>query len=103
MEILRYSTTIVPYQNCLYYQKVLESLVGSQLKAYLHENNILNGMQSGFRSGHSTVSETLNVLNVSVFIDLSKAFDTVDHAVLVQRLKCCGMTGHVLDWFSNYL
>jgi hypothetical protein len=40
---------------------------------------------------------------VSVFIDLSKAFDNVDHAVLVQRLKCCGMTGHALDWFSNYL
>ena len=35
--------------------------------------------------------------------DLSKAFDTVDHAVLVQRLKCCGITGHALDWFINYL
>jgi hypothetical protein len=40
---------------------------------------------------------------VSVFIDLSKAFDTMDHAVLVQRLKCCGITGHALDWFINYL
>ena len=40
---------------------------------------------------------------VSVFIDLSKAFDTVNHAVLVQRLKCCGITGHALDWFINYL
>lgn len=94
--------------------KVLESLVSRQLKTYFQEN-ILNGMQSGFRSGHSTVSATLKVLNdihcaldkklhcVSVFIDLSKAFDTVDHAVLVQRLKCCGITGHALDWFINYL
>ena len=72
-------------------------------------------MQSGFRSGHSTVSATLKVLNdshcaldkklhcLSVFIDLSKAFDTVDHAVLVQMLKYCGITGHDLDWFINYL
>lgn len=94
--------------------KVLESLVSRQLKTYFQEN-ILNGMQSGFRSGHSTVSVTLKILNdihcaldkklhyVSVFIDLSKAFDTVDHAVLVQRLKCCGITGHALDWFINYL
>jgi methylaspartate ammonia-lyase len=40
---------------------------------------------------------------VSVFIDLLEAFDTVDHAMLVQRLKCCGITGHALDWFINYL
>ena len=40
---------------------------------------------------------------MSVFIDLSKAFDTVNHDVLVQRLKCCGITGHALDWFINYL
>ena len=81
------------------------------LKAYLQENNILHGMQSGFRSGHSTVSATLKVLNaldnklrcVSVFIDLSKAFDSVDHTVLLQRLKCCGITGHTLDWSINSL
>ena len=67
-------------------------------------------MQSGFRSGHSTVSATLKILNdihcaldkklhcVCVsFINLSMAFDTVDHAVLVERLKCCGITGHALD------
>ena len=62
----------------------------------------------------TTVSATLKVLNdihcaldkklhcVSVFIELSKAFDTVNHAVLVQSLKC-RITGHALDWFINYL
>ena len=95
--------------------KVLESLVSRQLKAYLQENKILNGMQSRFRSGHSTVSASLKVLNgihcaldnklhcESAFIDLSEAFDTVDHVVLEQRLKYCGITGHALDWFINYL
>ena len=36
-----------------------------------------------------------------MFIDLSKAFDTVDHTVLVQRLKCIGITGHALEWYVN--
>ena len=90
--------------------KVLESLVSRQLKDYFQENNILNGMQTGFRSGHSTVSATLKVLNdihcaldktlhcVSVFIDLSKAFDTMEHAVLVQRLKSYTMCND--GWLS---
>ena len=51
----------------------------------------------------STVLLIRSYIVLSVFIDLSKAFDTVDHAVLVQRLKCCGSTGHALDWFINYL
>lgn len=108
-------TNYRPISKLSVLSKVLESLVSRLLKVYFQENNILNGMQSGFRSGHSTVSATLKVLIyihcaldkklhcVSVFIDLSKAFDTVDHAVLVQRLKCCGITGHALDWFINYL
>ena len=65
---------------------VTESLVSRQLKVYFQENNILNGMQSGLRSGHSTVSATLKVLNdihcaldkklhcVSVFIDFIEGF-----------------------------
>jgi retron-type reverse transcriptase len=42
-------------------------------------------------------------LHCAMLIDLSKAFDTVDHTVLVQRLKCIGITGHVLQWFVNYM
>ena len=95
--------------------KVLEFLVNKQFKAFLQENNTLSGMQSGFSSSHSTVTAALKILNdmhcaldkklhcVSVFIDLSKAFNTVDHTVLVQRLKCIGITCHAPEWFVNYL
>ena len=94
--------------------KVTEFLGNKQLKDYLQENNILSGLQSGFRASHSTVTTTCMVLDdihcalhkklhCAMLIDSSKAFDTVDHTVLVQRLKCIGITGHVLQWFVNYM
>ena len=71
--------------------KVFEKLVNKQLTGYLDLYGILSGLQSGFRTGHSCVTATLKVLNdmtsaldakqhcAAIFIDLAKAFDTVDH------------------------
>ena len=71
--------------------------------------------QSGFRKKHSTITAAMKVLNditeaidkqqhcVSLFIDLSKAFDTVDHAILRQRLSSVGLSEHAIAWFANYL
>ena len=73
---------------------MLEKLTG-----FLDVHTILSGMQSGFRSGYGCVTATLKVLNdvtkaldskqccTAIFIDLDKAFDTVDHSILVSRQK----------------
>lgn len=95
--------------------KVLESLVNSQLKNYLSANNILSEAQSGFRTGHSTISAALSVTNdiintldkkqhcAALFIDLSKAFDSVDHALLLTRLSSIGLSHRAVGWFRNYI
>lgn len=78
--------------------KVFESLVNDQVKQFLMENNILNEFQSGFRSGHSTITAVMLTTNdiitcldnkkycAALFVDLSKAFDSVAHRILSQRL-----------------
>ncbi len=79
--------------------KVFESMVNDQMKENLLNHNILNAFHSGFRAGHSTITATTLVTNylitaldkrqhcAALFVDLTKAFDLVDHALLLQRLK----------------
>ncbi len=95
--------------------KVLESLVNSQLRTFLESNSILQPQQSGFRPGHSTTIATTLVVNniisgldahqhcAALFIDLSKAFDTVDHNILLNELSSSGLDSLSVSWFSNYL
>ncbi len=86
-----------------------------QLTCYLNVNKVVSINQSGFRKKHSTTTAVLKILNDivgstdngdfcgSLFIDLSKAFDKVDHEILLHRLKSVGLTSHVIHWFKNYL
>ena len=99
---------------CQVYQ-VLEKLVNNQLTGFLDVYSILSGMQSGFCLGYGCVTATLKVLNdvtiahdskqcyAAISIDLSKAFDTVDHSFLVGRLRSIGVSEVSLAWFANYL
>ena len=95
--------------------KVLERRVNNQLTAFLDVYSILSGMQSGFCSGYGCVTATLKVVNdvtialdskqccAAILIELAKAFDTVDHSILVSRLGNIGVSEGTLTWFVNHL
>ena len=95
--------------------KVIERAVHSQLYDYLSLNNLLAVNQFGFRRGRSTslaltqfTDEVLSnmdngLVNGVVFIDLKKAFDTVDHGIMLGKLKSIGVTSTHLAWFNSYL
>lgn len=95
--------------------KAAESIFYSQLSEYIETCNILPSVQSGFRKGYSATSSLCNLLDsvtssidsghltYLALLDLSKAFDSVDLTILVERLFECGVRGACLEWMSSYL
>ena len=95
--------------------KILERVVSRQLISYLTANNLHIPQQSGFRRGHSTETALLNVIDVItstlntknccqlVMLDISSAFDTLDHKILLSRLHLLGVRDLALSWFTSYL
>uniref|UniRef100_A0A8K9X890 Reverse transcriptase domain-containing protein n=1 Tax=Oncorhynchus mykiss TaxID=8022 RepID=A0A8K9X890_ONCMY len=94
--------------------KVFESQVNKQITDHFESHHTFSAMQSGFRAGHGCTSATLKVLNyiltaidkkhycAAVFIDLAKAFDSVNHHILIGRLDSLGFSNDCLAWFTNY-
>eukprot|EP00745_Piridium_sociabile_P027300 TRINITY_DN439_c0_g1_i27.p1 TRINITY_DN439_c0_g1~~TRINITY_DN439_c0_g1_i27.p1 ORF type:complete len:1128 (+),score=135.82 TRINITY_DN439_c0_g1_i27:139-3522(+) len=105
-----------PVSNLPFLSKVIEKLVLSQLLDHISSNGLMDPFQSAYRMCHSTETALLRILNdlllalddgkvsMLALLDLSSAFDTIDHDTLIDRLRVVfGIDGTVLSWFRSYL
>ena len=97
------------------FSKLMERLIYNRLIHYINENKLLYKYQSDFQAGKSTHMALIVLLDkitealergecvIGVFLDFSKAFDTVDHSILLKKMHKYGIQGLALRWFGDCL
>ena len=97
------------------FSKTLEKLVFNRCIEFIDDKNLLKEKQFGFRANHSTYMAIMSLVDklnnvveenkttLGVYLYLSKAFDTIDHNILLKKLEYYEFRGVVKDWFANHL
>lgn len=104
-----------PVNSCQINDKIIQTFVKEELETHIYNNKLIDDNQSAYRAKHSCETALNLVINewimckerkrriLAVFIDLSRAFETVDRIILLQVLLLLGITGTVHKWFKSWL